>query len=400
MSSSPTQKAFKRLFRNRSAMLGMVIIVLAVITALLGYLVTPDQTPNANDQILQISNKEPGFTVDILKVKRNRDIPEHWFIHTMISGQENPYELVPINGYEIINDTIVVQEYAGSATSSVERAFALADVVYALSPDSAALTTTGDQVSFNTYNGQFKIASVTDLQEQAKAQIAPRTYHMGTDKFGRDMLSRLIIGVRISLAVGFIAVIISLVVGIFLGALAGYYSGKIDEAIMWLVNVVWDIPTILLVFGITLALGRAFWVVFIAIGITMWVETARIVRGQVMTIKQQQFVEASQSMGFSDLRTIFIHILPNIMGPIIVISAANFASAILIEAGLSYLGLGVDPITPTWGRMLAENYGYIISDSRSYLALTPGFAIMIMVLAFNLIGNGLRDALDIKTDLH
>ena len=400
MSSSPTQKAFKRLFRNRSAMFGMIIIILAVITAFLGYLITPDQTPNANDQILQISNKEPGFTIDILKVKRNRDIPEHWFIHTMISGQENPYELVPINGYAIVNDTIVVQEYAGSTTSSMERAFALADVVFALSPDSAALTTTGGQVSFNTYSGEKKTVSIAELQEQTKAQIAPRTYQMGTDKFGRDMLSRLIIGVRISLAVGLIAVIISLAVGIFLGALAGYYSGKVDDAIMWLVNVVWDIPTILLVFGITLALGREFWVVFIAIGITMWVETARIVRGQVMTIKQQQFVEASQSMGFSDWRTIFIHILPNIMGPIIVISAANFASAILIEAGLSYLGLGVDSITPTWGRMLAENYGYIISDSRSYLALTPGFAIMIMVLAFNLIGNGLRDALDIKTDLH
>ena len=400
MSTSPTQKAFKRLFRNRSAMFGMIIIILAVITAFLGYLITPDQTPNANDQILQISNKEPGFTIDILKVKRNRDIPEHWFIHTMISGQENPYELVPINGYEIVNDTIIVQEYAGSTTSSIERAFALADVVYALSPDGAALTTTGGQVSFNTYSGEKKTVSIAELQEQTKAQIAPRTYQMGTDKFGRDMLSRLIIGVRISLAVGLIAVIISLAVGIFLGALAGYYSGKVDDAIMWLVNVVWDIPTILLVFGITLALGREFWVVFIAIGITMWVETARIVRGQVMTIKQQQFVEASQSMGFSDWRTIFIHILPNIMGPIIVISAANFASAILIEAGLSYLGLGVDSITPTWGRMLAENYGYIISDSRSYLALTPGFAIMIMVLAFNLIGNGLRDALDIKTDLH
>lgn len=399
MSSSPTTKAFRRLFRNRSAVFGMVIIVLAVITAFLGYLITPDQTPNDNDQILQISNKEPGFTVDVLQVRRNRDIEDHWFGHTMLYGQENPYELVPINAYEIMDDTIMVQEYAGSNTSSVERYFSLADVVYALSPDQADIDRSGDKLSFTTHAGERKTANITELQQQTEALIAPQTYRMGTDRFGRDMLSRLIIGVRISLAVGLIAVLISLVVGIFLGALAGYYSGKIDEAIMWLVNVVWDIPTILLVFGITLALGREFWVVFIAIGITMWVETARIVRGQVMTIKQQQFVEASQSMGFSDLRTIFIHILPNIMGPIIVISAANFASAILIEAGLSYLGLGVDSTVPTWGRMLAENYGYIISDSRSYLALTPGFAIMVMVLAFNLIGNGLRDALDIKTDL-
>lgn len=169
---------------------------------------------------------------------------------------------------------------------------------------------------------------------------------------------------------------------------------------MWLINVVWSIPTILLVFAITLALGRGLGQIFVAIGLTMWVETARVVRGQVMSVKQQQFVEAAQGMGFSDMRTIFLHILPNITGPIIVISAANFATAILIEAGLSYLGLGVESTVPTWGRMLAENYGYIISDSKSYLALTPGFAIMLMVLAFNLIGNGLRDALDIKTSLH
>lgn len=398
MSSSPTQKAFKRLFRNRSAMLGMIIIVSAVIMAILGYSITPDKTPSANDQVLQISNKEPGFTVDMLHKRKNRQVEERWFIPAMFKGQQNPYELIPINGYEILDDTIKVLEYAGNATSSSESYFSLADVVYALDPDTK-VTRSGDQLSFTTYSGEAKTISITELQQQTEALITTTTYRMGTDRFGRDMLSRLIIGVRISLAVGFMSVFISLVLGITLGSLAGYYSGKVDEAIMWLVNVVWDIPTILLVFGITLALGNQFWQVFLAIGVTMWVETARIVRGQVMSIKQQQFVEASQSMGFSDWRTIFIHILPNITGPIIVISAANFASAILIEAGLSYLGLGVDPSVPTWGRMLAENYGYIISDSRSYLALTPGFAIMIMVLAFNLIGNGLRDALDIKTDL-
>lgn len=399
MSTSPTGKAFKRLVRNKSALFGMIVISMALLTALLGYLITPDSTPNANDQVLQISNTEPGFTVTMLLKRKNRDVPQRNFISKMFMGQPNPYELVPITGYEFVEDSIVIQEYAGKLGYSDEKTIALADVVYALDPE-APVRRAGNELSLIQYNGEGTTVSIAELQNKIKTeQIAEYTYPMGADRFGRDMLSRLIIGVRVSLAVGFISVVLSVLIGVILGAIAGYYGGTTDDVIMWLINVVWSIPTILLVFAITLAMGRGLWQIFIAIGLTMWVETARVVRGQVMSVKQQQFVEAAQSMAFSDRRTIFKHILPNITGPLIVISAANFATAILIEAGLSYLGLGAESTVPTWGRMLAENYGYIISDSKSYLALTPGFAIMLMVLAFNLIGNGLRDALDIKTSL-
>lgn len=144
------------------------------------------------------------------------------------------------------------------------------------------------------------------------------------------------VGARISFFIGFIAVFISLLVGIPLGALAGYYGGKVDAFIMWIINITWSIPTLLLVIAITLALGKGYWQVFIAVGLTMWVEVARVVRGQVMTTKQQQYVEAARALGYSDVRIIFKHILPNILAPIIVISAANFAAAILIESGLSF----------------------------------------------------------------
>ncbi len=164
---------------------------------------------------------------------------------------------------------------------------------------------------------------------------------------------------------------------------------------MWLVNVIWSIPTLLMVIAITLALGKGFWQVFVAVGLTMWVEVARIVRGQVLSIRESEYVEAGKALAYKPSRIIFKHILPNIIGPVIVISAANFAAAILIEAGLSFLGIGAQPPMPSWGGMIKDHYAYIIMD-KAYLAIIPGVAIMSLVLAFMLLGNGLRDAFDVK----
>jgi peptide/nickel transport system permease protein len=197
------------------------------------------------------------------------------------------------------------------------------------------------------------------------------------------------------MSVGFIAVVISLIIGIIMGSLAGFFRGKTDDVIMWLTNVIWSIPTLLLVIAITMALGKGFAQVFIAVGLTMWVEVARVVRGQIFSLREMEFVEAGRALGFTNFRIVLRHVLPNIMSPVIVIAASNFASAILLEAGLSFLGMGAQPPTPSWGMMIKENYGYIIVDA-AYLAIYPGLAIMFMVLAFTWLGNGLRDALDQK----
>ena len=253
-------------------------------------------------------------------------------------------------------------------------------------------------MEFYDFEGNRIGRSIDDLIEEIeKNHVVSRTYWLGTDMFGRDLLSRLLAGTRVSLSVGFISVVISLVIGILFGSLSGFYRGRVDDVILWIIQVVWSIPTLLLVIAITFALGKGFWQIFIAVGLSMWPDIARVVRGQIISVREQEFVEAARALGYNNTRIIARHILPNIMGPVIVISAANFAAAILLEAGLSFLGIGAQPPMPTWGGMIKDHYGYIIVDA-AYLAILPGFAIMIMVLAFVLVGNGLRDALDAKTD--
>lgn len=183
--------------------------------------------------------------------------------------------------------------------------------------------------------------------------------------------------------------------GIFFGSVAGWYGGWVDNIVMYLINILWSIPTLLLVFAITLSIGKGFWEIFIAIGLTSWVSAARLIRGQVMQLKEMDFIIAAKALGLKDSRIIFRHILPNIAGPLMVIAAANFATAILIEAGLSFLGVGVQPPTPSWGLMIKEHYNFLIAG-QPLPAIAPGIAIMILVLAFNLLGNALRDAIDVR----
>ena len=348
---------WRRLKKNKGAVFGMIVIILAIFMAVFSYQLAPDHSPYANRMVLEIGGQKPGYHQAFLLIKKQQTLPRVSFFRRLFSGADDRYDWMPIDSWEQQNDSLVVRKFIDEGIS--------------------------ERQSFYHPQGD------TDMQ------VRNKTFWLGTDRYGRDILSRLIIGVRVSLAVGLITVILSLSIGIFLGAVAGYFGGRTDQLIMWLLNVIWSIPTLLLVFALTLLLGKGFWQVFIAIGLTMWVNVARIVRGQVLAVKEQEYIEAARALGYSDSRIIWRHILPNILGPVMVIAASNFASAIVIEAGLSFLGIGVQPPQPSWGLMIKENYNFIITHNPM-LALAPGIAIMLLVLAFNLLGNGLRDALNVK----
>ncbi len=393
--SSPTefQKAWMRFRRNRPAFLGLGFILLAVFVAIFGYALAPDNSPNANMQIPELALLEPGTRVSLLAVKLSIPAPEISWFSMLAGGRVSSERLVPITdgSLRVQGDSLYFQYFgAKKLPGSVH----LLQLFY---PALDSVSSDGANFHFRTEQGEVQQVSKTALLEKwaENSAVGSGYFAFGTDKYGRCMLSRLLLGFRVSLMVGLIAVAISLSIGLFLGLVGGYFGGRLDDVVMLLVNTVWSIPTLLLVFAIVLALGRGIGIIFLAVGLTMWVDVARIVRGQTLALRTLPFVEAAQSLGLGHWRILRRHILPNLLGPVLVVTAGNFATAILVESGLSYLGFGVQPPTPSWGSMLNENYGYAIGG-KPLLALAPAIAIALTVLAFNLVGNGLRDALDVK----
>ena len=357
-----TLQKFKKDFWGVSS---LCVILFYAFCALFAYVLAPDSTQYANQMHISIHSQSPGFEVNMIELPYDTD--EDTGFWDWYTGGKTAMEELPFQELKEENGQISFRPF---------------DV-------------DGKELPFKALN--HKVAMDTELSRFRESYTSQKTFLLGTDKYGRDLLSRMLVGTRISISIGFVTVLISLVIGVLLGAIAGFYGGKIDAAIMWIINVTWSIPTLLMVIAISIALGKGFFTVFIAVGLTMWVEVARVVRGQVITAKEFQYVTAARALGYNNWRIITRHILPNIMAPVIVISAANFAASILIESGLSFLGLGAQPPMPSWGGMIKDHYQYIILD-KAYLALVPGFAIMTLVMAFMLLGNSLRDALDVKTN--
>lgn len=360
------QAAVRRIKKNPLGIVSFGLIALAALVTVFAYMFSADKVTDANQQNIILAHKPMGYKQKIIEVPLESYTKTNSF-RDFFLGKQVETEQIAVNSYKMEKDSIRYIPYLGDGLAGEPTTVSLKEW-------------TGKDIPQNEIEKKF---------------IFDRNFIFGTDAYGRDFYSRLIIGTRISFLIGFIAVFISLIVGIPMGAMAGYYRGRTDDVIMWLINVVWSVPTLLLVIAITLALGKGFWQIFVAVGLTMWVEVARVVRGQFISYREKEFVEAARAMGFGDLRIIFKEILPNIIAPVIVISAANFAAAILVESGLSFLGIGAQPPTPSWGNLIKENYSHIIIGD-AHLALFPGIAILLLVLAFNIFGNVLRDAFDVK----
>lgn len=347
-------------------MFGFWVIVASFLMAVFCYCIVPDKTRDSNSMHLPVSLLPPGSSIEFLRIPGPGFHAKESLVSRWLAGGHQRYKEIPLAAWKQSGDSVFIREYGAELTDA------------------------------------FSVYSIRELSKEYGYPVSPgdvvitKKYLLGTDRFGRDLFSRLMVATRVSLSVGLIAVVISLFIGITLGAVAGYFRGTTDRIIQWFINVIWSIPTLLLVVAITMALGKGFVQVFIAVGLTMWVEVARLVRGQFFSLRELQFVEAGQALGYKNARIIFRHILPNVIGPVIVMAASNFASAILLEAGLSFLGMGAQPPTPSWGMMIKENYAYIVMDA-AWLAIFPGAAIALMVLSFTLLGNGLRDAFDTKT---
>lgn len=231
-----------------------------------------------------------------------------------------------------------------------------------------------------------------ELHLQDRLQAPSRTYLLGTDDLGRDVLSRLMMGARVSLTVGFIAAGLSMVIGVWMGLMAGFFGKPIDNIIMGLVDVLMSIPALLLILAVVAIVPPSLTNIMIVLGLTMWSQYARVVRGSVLALKEQDFVEGGRAIGASNVRIMSRYLLPNVLAPIIVTATVNVAGAILLESSLSFLGYGAQPPIASWGSMISAGRTFL--RQAPHLATSAGLAIFLTVLAFNLVGDGLRDALD------
>jgi peptide/nickel transport system permease protein len=355
-------------------MLGLIVIGLATLVAILGYAIMPDSSPNANAAVPALQKQPPGFTVLVARVQRPDVPPAPGWLSFMLYGAEPTYRLVP-------------------ATRIVELGH---DSVRLEPPAELGLPVGSGEV----VSGHHVLLPPLPREQVETYPLLPKSFLLGTDRAGRDVLSRLLLGTRISLGIGLVAALLSLVLGATVGAIGGYFGGWADRVARFVMTVVWSVPGVMLVVAISLAVGsKGVWVTFVAVGLTMWVDVARVVRGQMLSLREKPFVDAQRVLGLSTARIVARHLLPNMLGPLIVVTTANFASAILLEAGLSFLGLGVQPPAPSWGLMVSEGFQLLGTRAGFWLTLLPSVAISLLVFAFNLLGNGLRDAFDPATPL-
>jgi peptide/nickel transport system permease protein len=406
-SLSPARLAWKRFKRNKPALLGLAWLLICGIVAIFAYPLMPDDTHNGNFQVIELPKQSPGTAYTLILRPNNLDQPSVGPLAYLVNGRPDRYTPIPAldrASIQLQADTLRYTDLRGQGQMLLLPELLL------------HLDKFGEQAKrWKEDSGKPYLLADGLIHFVGDAETGPRTvplaelsatfwadhvvsghFWLGSDAAGRDVLSRLLLGTRVSLGIGLMAVLVSLLLGVSLGAAAGFFRGWVDRVVMWFVSVVWSIPTLLLAIALAFVLGKGTWQLFVVIGVSSWVEVARLVRGQIFSLREQQYIEATRALGYRWPRVIMVHILPNVMNPLIIVAASNFASAILMEAGLSFLGVGVQAPAPSWGSMIKDGYAQIMFDSGIWLAILPGMAMILVVISLNLVGFGLRDALDPK----
>jgi peptide/nickel transport system permease protein len=351
----------------------LYIIGIACLLAILAYLVVPDNSPQADRKIAELKGRPPGFSALMLKLPRKGPMPGKTVLARLFTGTPPQFDLLPISTFFFARDTIVVEHYI----SQRQRETLAYPIRMLLPPGKERLDLGHQQHYIYTHN------------------IDRKTFILGTDSQGRDIISRLILGTRISLAAALVAGLLSLSIGLLLGTLAGYYRGWLDNVIVYLVNVLWAVPAALLVFAVTLSTGRGPWQIFMAIGLSMSAGTISIIRKRVRMLREREYVQAARLLGVSHTRIMLRHILPHMAGHLLAIALSGFATAMLIEGGLSFLGIGVQPPIPTWGGMVREAFTAPMTKSTA-VAFLPGIALAVLAFAFYTLASSLRNLLDLR----
>jgi len=388
--------------RNYPAMAGGFVFIFLSLLSLFAVCLSPDDSPDAARQVPEAARVSPGTEWKFL-LEKKRSVSTTSPLRYFFFGQESKFRWLPVSpGSELLlnSDTLSYTLITGE-----RRITLLPNLLHAPDPEllfnALCLQKFGkpyylkDRIYYWQEDSGFYMQNMRTSKSLFQSQHNRSfTWYLGSDAFGRDVFSRLLLGARVSILVGIVSVIISLSLGAVLGAIAAYSGGYIDKLIQWFISVVWSLPSLLLAIVLAFVLGKGFWQVFIATGFTLWVEVARVVRGQVLSLKEMNYIEAAHTLGYSHFRILFRHIMPNLNGSLIILSAANFASAILIESGLSFLGIGIQAPVPSWGNLIREGYTQIALSDGQWLAIFPGLAIVLLVVSLNLIGYGLRDAFD------
>lgn len=389
---------------NFPAKIALVYLALNALVAIVGYPLLSDDTTHANFQLVELPKLAPMARYTYFLQPIHPQPAQPGWLGYYLHGRTDAYRPLVTRSVGRTDRKRMTADYTdlrGQAQQLSIPEFLLP--LDKLAPQSAAWRTeTGrpfglqeNDLDYIGTDGQRHRVDADSLMDAFhQHHVVDRTFLLGTDTAGRDLWSRLLLGTRLTLGIGLMAVLVSLVLGVTFGALAGFFRGWVDAGIMWFVSVVWSVPTMLLAIALAFALGKGTWQLFLAIGASSWVDVARIVRGQIFQLREMQFVEAAQALGYSPFRTIFRHVLPNATGPLLIVATANFASAVLLEAGLSFLGVGVMPPAPSWGGMIREGYTQVMFDSGAWLAIFPCVAMVLVVISLNLVGLGLRDAFD------